>query len=183
MKLNEIAQTQEYIAPNGKPSNLPPKLWEVVRTDNFKNWFGDWEKDPQNASKVIDENGEPMVVYHGTQNYGFDEFRTNSDISDLIFFSEEYSGASIFAVTKGSEVYACFLNIRKPYKNGRIFKSTEEIETKIKAERSGCDGFAVADYSLPSGFAEKNWAVWNPKQIKSIDNNGNFNTASANIFT
>lgn len=31
-------------APNGKPSNLNPEQWAMVRTENFKNWFGDWEK-------------------------------------------------------------------------------------------------------------------------------------------
>lgn len=31
-------------APNGKPSKLSPKQWAQVRTENFKKWFGDWEK-------------------------------------------------------------------------------------------------------------------------------------------
>ncbi len=53
-------------APNGKQSNLSEDLWLNVRRDSFKNWFGDWENEPQNASKVVDENGEPLVVYHGT---------------------------------------------------------------------------------------------------------------------
>jgi hypothetical protein len=53
------------IAPNGKPSNLSPQQYELVRTPEFKAWFGDWENDPNNASKVVDENGEPMVVYRG----------------------------------------------------------------------------------------------------------------------
>lgn len=52
------------LAPNGKPSNLSPYLYDRVRTPAFKNWFGDWEKDPQNASKVVDENGEPLLVFH-----------------------------------------------------------------------------------------------------------------------
>lgn len=30
----------------------------------FLNWFGDWIRDPQNASKVVDENGEPLLVWH-----------------------------------------------------------------------------------------------------------------------
>jgi hypothetical protein len=54
------------IAPNGNPSNLTPEQHKLVRTPEFKAWFGDWENDPENASKVVDENGEPMVVYHGT---------------------------------------------------------------------------------------------------------------------
>lgn len=31
-------------APNGKPTNLTEKQWMQVRTDAFKEWFGDWEK-------------------------------------------------------------------------------------------------------------------------------------------
>ena len=54
------------IAPNGKVSNLTPVQWLAVRLQSFKTWFGDWENDPANASKVVDENGEPLVVYHGS---------------------------------------------------------------------------------------------------------------------
>ena len=39
---------------------------ERPETPAFKNWFGDWENDPDNASKVVDENGRPQIVYHGT---------------------------------------------------------------------------------------------------------------------
>ena len=53
-------------APNGKDTKLTPEQWALVRTQNFKNWFGDWINDPENASKVVDENGEPKVVYHQT---------------------------------------------------------------------------------------------------------------------
>lgn len=54
------------LAPNGQPTNLTEKQWAQVRTQAFKDWFGDWENDPANASKVVDENGEPKVVYRGT---------------------------------------------------------------------------------------------------------------------
>lgn len=54
------------VAPNGKPSKLSPELWVATRLQSFKNWFGDWENAPENASKVVDENGEPLVVYHGS---------------------------------------------------------------------------------------------------------------------
>jgi len=61
-------------APNGNPTNLTERQWLQVRTKSFKEWFGDWENDPENASKVIDENGEPLVVYHGSR----EEFTTFS---------------------------------------------------------------------------------------------------------
>ena len=54
------------LAPNGRISNLTKKQYVQVRTKAFKRWFGDWERDPKNASKVVDENGEPLVVYHGS---------------------------------------------------------------------------------------------------------------------
>ena len=57
---------QVLLAPNGKPSNLNEFQWNQVRTPEFIEWFGDWINDPLNSSKIVDENGEPLVVYHGT---------------------------------------------------------------------------------------------------------------------
>ena len=39
---------------------------DQTRSANFKNWFGDWENDPENASKVVDEEGRPLVMTHNT---------------------------------------------------------------------------------------------------------------------
>ena len=51
---------------NGE-TELTYRQWVQVRTPAFKQWFGDWENDPANASKVVNEKtGEPLVVYHGT---------------------------------------------------------------------------------------------------------------------
>ena len=50
--------------------------------DRFKRWFGDWENDPANASKVVDENGEPLVVYHGSPAIDIESFDRSKDISD-----------------------------------------------------------------------------------------------------
>jgi hypothetical protein len=81
----------ELLAPNGKPSNLTPEQYKLVRTPAFKEWFGDWEKLiltkindsaidevslkrlEDGVSKVLDENGEPLVVYHGSS-FNFYEF-------------------------------------------------------------------------------------------------------------
>lgn len=70
------AGTDQWMkAPNGKPSRLNELQWVMVRTPRFTTWFGDWQNDPANASKVVDENGEPLVVYHGT-NADIIEFKT-----------------------------------------------------------------------------------------------------------
>jgi GNAT superfamily N-acetyltransferase len=65
-KLNYSDGGSILLAPNGKPSNLTPEQYKLVRTPAFKEWFGDWENDPENASKVVDSNGEPLVVFHGS---------------------------------------------------------------------------------------------------------------------
>jgi hypothetical protein len=70
------------LAPNGEPSNLNPEQYNLVRTPEFKAWFGDWENDPENASKVVDENGEPLVVFHGSRYGGINVFDINQSKRD-----------------------------------------------------------------------------------------------------
>jgi hypothetical protein len=62
--LNE--QNKILLAPNGNKSNLTSELYNLVRTPEFKSWFGDWENNPSSSSKVVDENAEPLIVYHST---------------------------------------------------------------------------------------------------------------------
>ena len=61
-KMHLGGDMSKHLAPNGKPSNLNHEQWHLVRTPEFKAWFGDWENDPENASKVVDENGEPLEI-------------------------------------------------------------------------------------------------------------------------
>ena len=58
-------------------TELNEQQWYQVRSPQFKAWFGDWENDPANASKIINpRTGEPLVVYHGTAGK-FDAFDGN----------------------------------------------------------------------------------------------------------
>jgi hypothetical protein len=64
-----------------------------TKTDNFKKWFGDWEKDPANASKVVDADGKPLVVYHGTNSpFGTNQFTYDFSKGGTGGFSRVYSG-------------------------------------------------------------------------------------------
>ena len=49
-------------------SNSPvkQKIGNVTKSQQFKRWFGDWQNDPANASKVVNEDGTPKVLYHQT---------------------------------------------------------------------------------------------------------------------
>ena len=93
-------------ATNGKPTNLTERQWMQVRTPSFKRWFGDWENDPAHASKVVDENGEPKVVYHGTRSGGFTAFDDDYNqvredgVKDRgFFFTDELSIAATYSNT------------------------------------------------------------------------------------
>ena len=38
----------------------------VTQSQQFKRWFGDWQNHPEKASKVVNADGTPKVVYHQT---------------------------------------------------------------------------------------------------------------------
>ena len=120
---------QQKTAPNGKPSKLDDAQWEQVRTPAFKKWFGDWENDPKNASKVVDENGEPLVVYHGsrsTVDFAFSEFNVPEE---GVFFSSDYRTASWFS--SGADPKLFFEKIKIPtYLNEN--SNLEDLEKYIK---------------------------------------------------
>lgn len=42
------------------------KISENTQSQQFKRWFGDWQNDPARASKVVNEDGTPKVLYHQT---------------------------------------------------------------------------------------------------------------------
>ena len=86
------------LAPNGKKSNLTERQYAQVRTKAFKDWFGDWENDPENASKVVDENGEPLVVYHTRdRNKGddFNIFNTKIEGRESAIYATDSKGMSV----------------------------------------------------------------------------------------
>jgi hypothetical protein len=90
-------------APNGKATSLNEFQWAQVRTKNFKNWFGDWENDPENASKIVDENGEPQVMYTGTsKDKDFDKFNVPQN---GVWFTTDPEEASRYAIENDSKDY------------------------------------------------------------------------------
>ena len=75
--------------------NLLKSSRNQTETNNFKRWFGDWQNDPQNASKVVNADGTPKVVYHGTnaEFWTFDLGKSGSNYGDtssgLFFFTNK----------------------------------------------------------------------------------------------
>lgn len=98
IKKRAVADGTFMKASNGKPTNLTERQWVQVRTKAFKDWFGDWENDPKNASKVVDENGEPLVVYHTRdRNKGddFNIFNTKIEGRESAIYATDSKGMSV----------------------------------------------------------------------------------------
>ena len=131
----------------------------------LKKWFGDWENDPANASKVVDENGEPLVVYHNTSNEftKFSKFRafvaslTGSNMFGRGFYFSNHQGTSL-----GSINMPVFLRVVNPSEGDMTSKNDGMIHS--------------------FGNGEVWYAAKNPNQIKSAtDNNGDFSTENDDI--
>ena len=167
------------LAPNGKPSNLTPEQYRVVRTPAFKAWFGDWEYRPETASKVVDENGEPLVVYHGTtQKFSvFDKNKIGSTFgvdSKGFFFTDELKEAEYVAEYKadtqgGERILKCFLNSKNPLTfntNGiaSVYFDERNYELMQNAEEKKSDG--IIGYGKTGGVF---YSVFEPSQIKLAD--------------
>ena len=174
IKNEAIANGTFMKAPNGKPTKLNERQWLQVRTQNFLNWFGDWINDPKNASKVVDENGEPMVVYHGSPYGNITEFnRKGHSVSGLREFGT-YFGSN----RRLAELYA----YARQQAKGDIEKYELE-KAKIDAiifdpetpPRVALDAFDELD-KLNESQKPKVYEVFlnirNPKEFDAEKNNG-----------
>lgn len=173
-------------APNGNPTNLNEKQWVQVRTKAFKEWFGDWENNPEDASKVIDENGEPRVVYHGTYAdfNAFDESHLG-DVTNLNATNEDWAKTShigfwfndnkIGFYTKHKPV---FLNVRNPLEFASMESLVDEMSYYDSGEdfkRSNSDGYDSVIVLEDEEMGGRSYSVFNDNQIKSAtENNEDF---------
>lgn len=161
-KFAKGGETQVLLAPNGKPSNLNATQWHLVRTPEFKKWFGDWENSPNTSSKVVDENGEPLVVYHSTS-YDYNEFKASS----LAYYFAKDKKYAEFLINNVKQRYIFstkpfFLNVRK------IKKFKTEIETNEIAFYLNSRQYLK---ELPNGIVGKDGVPEDfTEEYKNIDN-------------
>ena len=143
----------KLLAPNGKPSKLTPEQYKLVRTPEFKAWFGDWEKayktgNYDNVSKVIDENGEPLVVYRG--------FNSKSDAGNVFRF-----GINRFKNNRNANRFAHYFtrskNVAKEYAEQGEKKDEKDII--VKSYFLKLDNVADLTKSNPRYPTFKEWAL------------------------
>ena len=196
-------------APNGAESKLYQTLLEHYNGDErkaliakaktylqpFFNWFGDWT-DPEatDVSKVVDENGEPLVVYHRSPNKFdiFDPAKIGTTTDSGQYGKGFYFGLESDRAT-GDNLYVVFLNIKNPYNitkeartsniaytyNRPFDEWTDWHKLRISKEENS---FVNSKDGIIDLVEDYEFLVSNPNQIKSIDNQGTFSTKDNNIY-
>ena len=194
-------ETSEILSQKGRVATSTPA---------FKKWFGD--------SQVVDANGNPLVVYHGTD-VGTDF--VSFDTTDMgSWFAVNPSTAQPYTEREGNDsgrIIPAYLSIKNPLRipedidlsneatvqesldrinddNGTTF---DAVELGLDPEYQGnafewlggweprvIQAFKDAGFDGISAYeiGEITWAAFEPTQIKSVFNNGEFSTSDANIL-
>lgn len=194
------------VKPNGAISNLDERQYAQVRTKAFKEWFGDWENDPKNASKVVDRNGEPKIMYHNTPFDFNGVFDMDHPSRTMPWTSEPFGhvGSKETADTIKGTQYGLFINLKNPlrtsdyvhestssmlnelYKQGIIsrdkystLRGLSNSELRKLMQELGYDGTVYKNEVEEGGDS---YSFINPNQIKSAtDNIGTFDSNNPDI--
>ena len=144
----------------------------LKKTEEFKEWFGD--------SKIVDEDGNPLLVYHGGEK-GIENFKIKGDptyknndphTQNGIYFTKSIKIAGTYTLRADNPaIYQVYLSIQNPYditklenynKSGVALITDNDI---VKMKEGGYDGIIEGGYD---GDIGGEIIVLDPKQVKII---------------
>ncbi|MCR2100498.1 ADP-ribosyltransferase-containing protein [Campylobacter upsaliensis] len=185
-----------------KDFNTTPKSWksiEKIKGADYINDLKQWHEKSHKSSKNTD--GSPKVFYHGTRSDKFEVFEAGESESgrDGIYFSTSLNIAKDYDIWKQG-VYKVFLHYENPLvvdfkganynsKQGREILKT--IPQKLSKKHDAIIYKNIRDDNQNgAGELADTVIVFNPNQIKHIDNKGlknesgrkYFNEKSENIY-
>jgi hypothetical protein len=182
-------------------SKINMSVENVTQSQQFKRWFGDWQNHPERASKVVNADGTPKVVYHGTseRNGSFTVFDESKAVKRGGLGFKALGKGNYFTATHltgneryGSRVIEAYLNIRNPLdvEAGTTFRDTAaEIigesahemsydELQAEMRERGYDGVIQRNKAGDINIA----VAFDSNQIKSAtDNIGMFDKTNPDI--
>lgn len=186
-KLFDTLQTRE--TDNGVEFyQLPQEAYDAqgkadINTPEFKAWFGD--------SKVVDKNGKPLVVYHGSDAV-FEKFeiRGGKPFEQSIAEGAYFSSSKAVAQTYSDNLYPVYLKMENPATYYAEGQSYNDIMVALNsyiysAQRDGNDGVIIKDIrddANGKGRKADTYIVFNSNQIKSVYNRGTWNARNDNIY-
>lgn len=155
-----------------------------VESEAFKRWFGD--------SKVVDDSGAPLVMYHGTgadfEAFSDDKFGQTDDgwYGLGFYFTQATDGdysVNHYAPREGGAVMPVYLRMENPLViTGRVpaWLGGSAEEMTAAAQARGFDGVLVYSEGLEGPISEA--VAFEPTQIKSVNNRGTFNPEDPRIL-
>lgn len=165
---------------------------DITETESFKEWFGN--------SKVVDANGKPLVVYHGTPDKRDIEssgFAPSVSRGSVYFFTDNKRVADTYADDRRAWDYQnaepdtlpVYLSIQNPMIIDAKGKKWRETEKHIKeAKEAGHDGVIIKnsrdEYNNTGngGALSTVYAAFKPTQIKSVNNTGTWDANDSRIY-
>ncbi len=141
---------------------LPMFSARQTDTPEFQRWFGD--------SKVVDAEGKPLVVYHGTTGdfSAFDRAQIKRKAAGTGFYFTTDKSQRGYAEGEGANVMPVYLSIQNPTDDPFLFRTDGTYDGLI--------------FPLKSAPGVIHMAVREPTQIKSaIGNNGDFDSSNPDI--
>lgn len=109
---------------------------DQIQTKEFKKWFGN--------SKVVNADGTPKVMYHGTPNGNFDTFKKGANyFTENEQYADRYQNPSASSISTGKEVdnpttHAVYIKMEKPF-DTRDSKAREIFEDEFLNQDGGYD--------------------------------------------
>lgn len=168
-----------------------------IHTDEFKAWFG------KSVVTRYSSSTFPTIVYHGSpdareiQSTGI--FKPSHSNRPAIFFTDNRGVAVTYADDNRAFDYqnsvpatlACYLRIENPLIVDAEFNRWRNTEDNIPtAIRKGHDGLILKnsydEYGTnadSNGKASTVYVVFDPHQIKSVNNDGSFDIDDPSIFS
>ena len=119
------------------------KFENVTQTQQFKRWFGDWQRNPERASKVVKRDGTPRVMYHYTDSTFtvFDPARSGSNqgmrLGDGIYISSSKTAFMDYGKNR-MDVYA---DIKHPFEMKLTKAQADEVLNTYAATKHNLDAY------------------------------------------
>lgn len=142
-----------------------------VKSENFKKWFGDWEKAPEQASKVVDESGKPLVVYHGT-NAKFNAFNEKYRNTGYLGTGYNFTTRQDIASNYGNKKIAAYLDIKNPLVLGRTLGEETAArlnkifpQYQLNADDNGVEAIKLLQMNIKNAKDSKNF-------VDKLENSG-----------
>ena len=134
-------------------SPVKPKMKNVTESVQFKRWFGNWIGNPEKASKIVNADGSPKIVYYKAE--------------------DAHGNIHLLDTENGGE--AVYLNMRNPYRVKQKPNAQAEAQLIQYAKSEGYDGIIIPDST------SERYITFKQENIKSVDNVGTFDRGNADI--